>query len=454
MSPATAGQLLDDVQRQAWDLATALPERRHDRHMVATQNAAGHLAGWPRLAQMGLHALRAVPLSPGEQHNLALLIPVLERVAVRPVKGPVDPRVARMADLLGAVGDLLRDEPTAFGPDERDALAVRAKILAGIETAGRSTLGFLDHAARLSNTRWPGELGKVVYEAHRSMRVPPGERQGRYDDVAAIELGSPTLAGVVARWKTATRAALTPEAGVASSRGVQMATMDLGLLATSSAVLVRGAGHLKVIDRGAGDVAAAALAAAGEGWRKAAASWPPHVRSGGRASEDQASASLGLRDALKALMRDGATWATPEEIATRLDPSVALADVRRGATAAERLGYTYQDCVASLVYSEVLTIPARAVQRTEGAQPRELLAAARRGQWVPLSASQPAATNITAAAAAVVDLTRDARLAVDVTSRRPARPFPLDGSVPSHTQPGAAIRSARSVGRGSDELSR
>ena len=114
------------------------------------------------------------------------------------------------------------------------------------------------------------------------MRVPPGERQGRYDDVAAVELGSPTLAGVIARWKTATAAALTPEAGAASSRGVQMAAMDLGLLATSSAVLVRGAAHLAVIDQGAGDVAAAALAAAGQGWRKAAASWPPHVRSGGR----------------------------------------------------------------------------------------------------------------------------------------------------------------------------
>jgi len=403
---------------------------------------------------MGLHALRAVPLSPGEQHNLALLIPVLERVAVRPVTGPVDSRVARMADLLGAIGDLLHDEPTAFGPDERDALAVRAKILAGIETAGRSTLGFLDHAARLSRSGWPGELGKVVDEAHRSMRVSPGQRQGRYDDVAALQVGDPTLAGVIARWKTATAATLTTEAGAASSRGVQMATMDFGLLATSSAVLVRGAGHLKVIDRGASDMAAAALAAAGEGWRKAAASWPPHVQSGGRASEDQASASLGLRDALKALMRDGATWATPEQIATRWDPSVALADVRRGATAAERLGYTYQDCVASLVYSEVLTTPARALQRTEGAQPTELLAAARRGQWVPLPANQPAATNITAAAAAAVDLTRDARLAVDVTSRRPTRPFPLDGPVPSHTQPGAAIRSARSVGRGSDELSR
>jgi len=393
---------------------------------------------------MGLHALRAVPLSPGEQHNLALLIPVLERVAVRPVTGLVDPRIARMAELLGAVGDLLHDEPTAFGPDERDALAVRAKILAGIETAGRSTLGFLDHAARLSNTRWPGELGKVVDEAHRCMRVSPGERQGRYDDVAALQLGDPSLAGVIARWKTATAAALTPEAGAASSRGMQIAATDLGLLATSSAVLVRGAGHLKVIDRGAGNVAAAALAAAGEGWRKAADSWPPHVQSGGRASEDQASASLGLMDALKALTRDGATWASPEEIATRLDPSVALADVRRGATAAERLGYTYQDCVASLVYSEVLTTPARAIQRT-GAASRELLAAARRGQWVPLPANQPAATNITAAAAAAVDLTRDARLAVDVTSRGPRHPLAFGEPAPSALERVTARVRARSA---------
>ena len=420
MSPATAGQLLDDLQRQAWDLAAALPQHRHERHKMATQHAAGHLAGWPRLAQMGLHALRAVPLSPGGHHHVVLLIPALERVAAHPVKGTADPRVARMADLLGAVGDLLDDEPAAFGPDERDALALRAKILAGIETAGRSTLGFLDHAARLSNTTWPGELGKVVDETHRSLRVPAGERQGRYDDVAAVTLGDPTLAGVIARWKTATAAALTPEAGAASSRGVQMAAADLGMLAASSAVLVRGAGHLKVIDSSAGSVAVAALSAAGEGWRKAALSWQPHVQAGGRANEDQALASLGLREALKALTRDGvAAWSLPEDIAARLDPSAALADVRRGAAVAERFGYTYQDCVSSLVRSEALTIAARAVQRTRGVQPTELLAAVQHGHWVPLAADQPAATDLTAAAAAAAGLSRDARLAVDVTSRRP-----------------------------------
>src|SRR5664280_2503989 len=172
VSPATAGQLLDDLQRQAWDLAAALPQHRHERHKMATQHAAGHLAGWPRLAQMGLHALRAVPLSPGGHHHVVLLIPALERVAAHPVKGTADPRVARMADLLGAVGDLLDDEPTAFGPDERDALALRAKILAGIETAGRSTLGFLEQAPKSvdMSSRWRAELGKVIDEAHRSMR--------------------------------------------------------------------------------------------------------------------------------------------------------------------------------------------------------------------------------------------------------------------------------------------
>jgi hypothetical protein len=277
----------------------------------------------------------------------------------------------------------------------------------------------------LSNTSWPVELGKVVDEVHRSLRVPAGERQGRYDDVAAVTLGDPTLAGVIARWKTATAAALTPEAGAASSRGVQMAAKDLRLLALSSAVLVRGAGHLGVIDQGVSTTAADALEAASEAWREAVASWPPHVQAGGRASENQATASMGLRDSLKDLMRDGGKWATPEDIAGRLDPLAALADVRRGATAAERLSYTYQECVSSLVHREALTIPARAVQRTEAAQPTEMLAAVQHGHWVPLAADQPAATNLTAAAAAAVELTRDARLAVDVTSRGPAHPLAI-----------------------------
>jgi len=77
------------------------------------------------------------------------------------------------------------------------------------------------------------------------------------------------------------------------------------------------------------------------------------------------------------------------------------------------------------VHSEALTIPARAVQRTGAAQPTELLTAVQRGHWVPLSADQPAATNLTTAAAAAVELTRDARQAVDVTSRGPTQPFAI-----------------------------
>jgi hypothetical protein len=55
----------------------------------------------------------------------------------------------------------------------------------------------------------------------------------------------------------------------------------------------------------------------------------------------------------------------------------------------------------------------------------------RRGYWVPLPAGQPAATNLTTVAAAAVELTRDARRAVDVTSRGPRHPFAIGELAPS-----------------------
>jgi hypothetical protein len=151
----------------------------------------------------------------------------------------------------------------------------------------------------------------------------------------------------------------------------------------------------------------------------------------GDASEGQVTASVGLRDSLNALLRDGDNPASPEDIAGRVDLSTALGDVRRGAAAAEGLGYRYQSCVASLVASEALTIAARAVQRDEAAQTIALADAARCGRWVPLPGAQPAATNLCSAAATAVELTRDARLAVDVTSRGPAQQQDSGQSAPS-----------------------
>jgi hypothetical protein len=87
----------------------------------------------------------------------------LEQLVTRPVKGgPPNTRVVRMADLLGAVGDLLYDEQAAFGPDERDALAAAGED-PGLEgTSERKvTLGTGSHrcGARLG-PRSGGESGR------------------------------------------------------------------------------------------------------------------------------------------------------------------------------------------------------------------------------------------------------------------------------------------------------
>jgi hypothetical protein len=140
---------------------------------------------------------------------------------------------------------------------------------------------------------------------------------------------------------------------------------------------------------------------------------------------------------LKALLRDGDKWASPEDIAGRADLPTALGDVRRGAAAAEGLGYTYQSCVESLVASEALTIAARAVQRDEAAQTRALADAARHGRWVPLPAAQPAATNLSVTAATAVGAALEKPAAPSIlwaggAAKRPSSGRPQVGGAADH----------------------
>jgi len=236
--------------------------------------------------------------------------PALERVAQLPVgEGAPDPGLERMTALLGAVGDLLVGEPTAFGPDERDAVAVRGKVLAALETAGRSTLALLEQVPTTKGRGpgWRDGLGRLVEEAHRA-GVDPPSRQGRYDDVAAVTTDSPTLAGTIRRWQSVAAEVLTPEAGAASSAAVQRVAADQAILAACTGQVFRAAALLGVVDADAGARAAEAFGEAGKAWRAAAAAWPQHVRAGGRDPEELRATSRMLRSALTALTRDGSGW--------------------------------------------------------------------------------------------------------------------------------------------------
>ena len=468
MSVTRAGELLEQVQRVAWDLAFALPEargvrlrsaraaaerdihrtsphglgsrgldreelgwqlRRLDtretlplppagRERLETAGVVGRalLAGWPGLAAAAGHALTAVPLDPGPRD--VLVRSSLDRVSGWGAQAEPDARLRRMGELLGAVADLLAGEPRAVGAgDVEDAFRARSRILATVETAARWTSATVamwgaDRAGMAS------DFERLGARAHDAVTHPPGQRSGGLDDVTAVTRDDPTLAGAVARWRLATREAVDPAAAAGSSRGVQAAAADLGLVATWCAVM---AGRDGVLPAAQAARVRGRCVAAGEAWSAAAAPWTA-VRAGGAMREEQTLASLDLRQHLQQAALAGA---------------VDLAStVRRAMVDVERLGHRYQAAVGVLVASEALVVPAKVLARTERPVRLETMHAARRDQWVPLPRLSPITRALVETAHTAVTATGAARAQAGATARRPGRPFPIDlvqeASGPTH----------------------
>lgn len=410
---ATAGELLDLAQRQAWDLATGLSH---------STNSEAHVGSWPQLAGAAAHALDALPLSPGDRHQHWRLNEALAGLAAGSPGERRQPQLERMSELLGALGDLWSGEHSpGEAMADRDAHAAQSKILSVVETAARATLGRLDAGSRHGHIRFRRHLEQVRDSCHDGAVVPPGQRGGRYDDVAAVTPDDLSLAGAVQRWQSVTIEAL--QAPV-SARAARMAAGDAALLSVSSAVVAAAAGKLDVVPADVAKRAGTALAGAGRAWQDASLAWPRYVQ-GGAVTPEQMAVGAELRNALEQLTRHDGRWATPEQIALRAEVDETLATLRRGAAAVERIGVRYEASVQTTALGEGFTIPARRLEK--GPQGLDVAASriAARGGWVPLPSSHSEAAGIAAAAGTVAIPSRDARVAFDATARRPEFPHPL-----------------------------
>jgi hypothetical protein len=453
--PATAGDLLEQVQRQAWDLAVALPDHEWTRVREAAGQVRGHVAAWPQLAAAAAYALRSTPLPVEQRRELGPALGVLDRVAKRittrsTVANEQSPQMARMTTLLGAVGDLMVDEPRAFeSTTTADAMAMRDKIAATVESAARTTYAFTEMAPGLTNqTKWPGDLRGLVYELRSVMSTAPGERAGSYDDLAAVVSADPGFSGSVQRWQSVMRGMLTAEGGVTSTTAMRAASEDLSALSQAGAVTMRVGLEVGVLRPREAVVAANALSQAGRAWSEAAGSWT-FLRSGGGLSEVQVETSQHLHAALRDMLFDGPTWADPEVIASRVDVPRLAGEMRRVAGMADRLGVEYAKGVGDLVNSEVLVMPARVVVRTVRPVPVELLRPAQRGMWVPVSRDRPEAQVLMRGAEGARQAARVARRAAEATAKTPAAGAGTSGHAAGISQRPASYRApAADRGRG------
>lgn len=360
---ASVEELLEEAQRLAWDLAAALPRQQVPRVRQAAGQLRAQVRAWPEAATAAGHALRSVPLSPVDRVGLTVALQAVDmvaglRVPDRAADTDLDPRMARIGVLLGAVGDLMNGEPSAATTLEaRDAAAVRDKITAVVETCASSTLGFAGVATKLMTKApsWGPALEAVGFELRRVSVVPPPDRAGRFDDLTAVAGADPSRGGVISRWQAVARGHLTAEAAAVSSASVGVLMDDLALVSGwAGAVVTRVGVRAGVVDAVTARDAAASLDDAGRAWSVAAQALS-RVRTGGPPPLVQLETSRQLRDTLRAVFTDPAGLKGGAEVAH------LVGEMRRLVGMTSRLAFPLETAVSTLARSEVFLIPTHAL---------------------------------------------------------------------------------------------
>ncbi len=145
--PATVGELLEQAQREAWDLARARADLKPGSPMIRARQTwptvREHLEAWPTLANAGHTTLGLIAEWPPSQHRRIPLEDTLRGLVtageIRSRRGrttettestSLDQGVARIARLIQAAGDLLADADRPRDPE--DWARVESKVLAGV----------------------------------------------------------------------------------------------------------------------------------------------------------------------------------------------------------------------------------------------------------------------------------------------------------------------------------
>ncbi|MHB1009393.1 MAG: hypothetical protein ACYC1E_09235 [Propionibacteriaceae bacterium] len=423
---ATVGSLLDGAHVRAWELCSQAPDSPADG--MNEDLAAALLAAWPTLASATLRALEAVPLEPAWLDATAAVRQVLgevvaasrgwQAVNVQPQGDDPAPNagVLAVARRIGLIADLLSGEPAASTDVDRAAVVgLQANLLAPVHAVAVATMAALDDQSGLQTARQL--VREVMVRTERYAVMPPVERAGRYEDVAAPAPGEPSLDGAIAEWVRATVASLTSPYRVTGT-ALQAAAGDAMILTATAATVCQAATQLGHVDADAAARALAALAPAHEAWR-ASARWPNTVYLGGVRDVEQADASRLLRQVVTDSLRRDGGWLPAEVIADRLDVPVLVATMRRGMHAVGNVALAHFQAIENLVRGRgQLWISANAITQTAYWGSATIEAACRKG-WVPMPREEGAGIELLAAAREALTSTTVALAALDATATAP-----------------------------------
>jgi len=423
---ATVGSLLDGAHARAWELCSQAGGSPADG--ISEDRAGALLAAWPRFASATLRALDAVPVEPAWLDDTAAVRRVLaevveasrgwQTVSLQPhgdVRAP-NRDVLAIARRIGLIADLLSGQPAASTDVDRAAVVgLQANLLAPVHAVAVATMAALDDQTGLQAARWL--LRAVMARTERYAVMPTVERAGRYEDVAAIAPGEPSLDEAIAVWVRATVAALTSPHRVTGT-ALQVAAGDAMILTATAATVCRAATQLGHVDADAAAKALAALAPGHEAWR-ATARWPSTVYLGGVRDVEQADASRRLRQVVTDSLRRDGDWLPAEVIGDRLDVPALVATMRRGMHAVGNVALAHFQAIENLVRGRgQLWIAANAITQPAYWGSATIEAACRKG-WVPMPRDEGAGNELLAAAREALASTIVALAALDVTAAAP-----------------------------------
>ncbi|WP_282006107.1 hypothetical protein [Propioniciclava sinopodophylli] len=150
---ATVGSLLDRILTDAWALSREFAEPCPPAYVES--RARSVLVAWSAVARASVRAVEAAPLGesswlPRTSSVRACLGQVIQaapvwRASGRPGSDMPDRGMVEVARVIGAIADLLSDEPRAMTDEDRAAaLGVQASVLTPVHALAMASLPVLE----------------------------------------------------------------------------------------------------------------------------------------------------------------------------------------------------------------------------------------------------------------------------------------------------------------------
>lgn len=278
---ATIADLAARLEREALTLGPPATDASLD----------AYVAGWMLLADRTRHAVTYLPLGGRPEKVGVGLRTVLDPLASgprHPLPADTEPvaALARLALSMGAIGDVLAanlrngTRPEYVGAE---AAKLEATLLAPVHLAARWSGAGLEHQEIPRNrASIRGLLDDLAAVTEPWALIPPAHRGSVLEDLRILTTSAPGLEGATVAWADEALLVLTDRYRV-SGWAMQAIAGNLALISQTALGAVQAAtpdGRLPTGDQGS----AQALAESSTAWR-AAATWPPHVRLGGKATD-------------------------------------------------------------------------------------------------------------------------------------------------------------------------